>query len=690
MDLITLSSWVAFFCITILGSFMLFRSKYLDLKYHYFMSLVLISVWIIYDLIVFKKYGHDDISFFLIQVMTLCTVFCPVFFSNFCVNLVSSKNKLVFYCFSYGGAFLISYFLLFSSNELFFVKYDTLTYQVLSKGIIYNIHEVHVVCLILYSLLLLIQNKNNRRLIYHRQIEYITISTYFFMLTALIYFLLPFGQFNISFANIILIFYTGIVSYAITKKDLFDLQTVVSRYVSYFITSVFIIVSFLLLFSLKLNQLVSGVLTILLALTWTFNGLKLSNFLITTAKKKFLKGFIDLDEVQVKISKQLSKTIEIHKINNILSYDLKKEIEVQEIQLFIPNNFLDKTNPFSSFENVSKTSILTSISTDSPLISELNKSFNIFEINDPLILNPELNVFKLFVPIKHNNELIGIIAVGPKLNGYTFESKEYNFFEVLSNYITSFLLLSKPFEEIKENYKKSLEAAEALSTQAAFGTLAQGSAHEIYNPMGMLRYSAENLLKDNIDEKKRKTIAEMIIRNTDRLTTITKLMLKYGQTNSIRKKEGVDINAIVSDIVDLSQYQTEDKKIDVSKQLNATGLISADPNLLNGAILNLVVNGIQAIHEEGEIIIETADKEIETFKGNITDGVEIKVTDTGEGIEKDKMDQIFNSFYTTKHENTGLGLSSVKNIISNHDGTITIDSERGKYTTFIIHLPKHV
>jgi signal transduction histidine kinase len=111
-----------------------------------------------------------------------------------------------------------------------------------------------------------------------------------------------------------------------------------------------------------------------------------------------------------------------------------------------------------------------------------------------------------------------------------------------------------------------------------------------------------------------------------------------------------------------------------------------DPEQLHQVMLNLVLNGIQSMDQEGRITIQAR---VQPGSGapNRPDQVEISVGDTGGGISREQMEKIFRPFYTTKRGGTGLGLSLCRRIISQHGGALTAESEIGKGSRFIIRLP---
>ena len=106
---------------------------------------------------------------------------------------------------------------------------------------------------------------------------------------------------------------------------------------------------------------------------------------------------------------------------------------------------------------------------------------------------------------------------------------------------------------------------------------------------------------------------------------------------------------------------------------------------MSQVFMNLIFNGIQAIENEGRILVETSLTGPEEADGFVT----IKISDDGTGITEEKQSILFDPFFTTKAEGSGLGLAIVKQILHSHEGTITVDSRPGQGATFTVSLPVH-
>jgi two-component system NtrC family sensor kinase len=230
-----------------------------------------------------------------------------------------------------------------------------------------------------------------------------------------------------------------------------------------------------------------------------------------------------------------------------------------------------------------------------------------------------------------------------------------------------------------------------LQTQrlASIGQLSAGIAHEINNPLAIIRQEAE-WLEHLLKNEKFKDIQELqdfgdslrvIVQQVDRCTEITGNLLNFA-----RKREPViqatHINKIIKDMAALVEREARHSNIDIIQEFQPDlPAILSDPPLLRQVILNLLTNATQAIGKDGAVTITAARAG--------SDGLKITVRDTGCGIAPENLSKIFDPFFTTKPEGqgTGLGLAICHGIIYRLGGAISVASEVGKGTTFTISLP---
>ncbi|GAM09606.1 sporulation kinase E [Geobacter sp. OR-1] len=231
------------------------------------------------------------------------------------------------------------------------------------------------------------------------------------------------------------------------------------------------------------------------------------------------------------------------------------------------------------------------------------------------------------------------------------------------------LLLVKTQEE--------LVRAEKL---AAVGELAAGVAHEINNPMAIIRGNAEVLLMELPPGHPSREEAEIISRQVARVKGIVGQLLSFARRQPM-EVGSVAVNPIMAEILDQVKYHVSMEGIKVHWEPSAEAIsLDADGNQLRQVFTNLIVNAVQSMEDGGILTVRTA------LAGG-RDSCLIEIGDTGVGIPQERLKDIFSPFFTTKQSGTGLGLSVSYGIIKDHGGTITVRSEPGAGTVFLVTLP---
>ena len=216
-------------------------------------------------------------------------------------------------------------------------------------------------------------------------------------------------------------------------------------------------------------------------------------------------------------------------------------------------------------------------------------------------------------------------------------------------------------------------------------------AHEIKNPLSIIKINlklvSEELEDCNTSESGQKpgrsiTRAlkkiSVIQKETDRLGQILDSFLRYLDRTELQLTK-VDINELVSDMVDFYCPQAYSRSVLIRQVFyNKPLFCLADADMLKQVVLNLFLNAQQAMADGGELMIKTERLGKEAV---------IRISDTGSGIAEDKLNRIFDVFYSSKPNGTGLGLPIAKKIIEEHGGAIKVNSEQGKGTSFTISLP---
>jgi len=216
---------------------------------------------------------------------------------------------------------------------------------------------------------------------------------------------------------------------------------------------------------------------------------------------------------------------------------------------------------------------------------------------------------------------------------------------------------------------------------AALGVMAGGIAHEIRNPLAVCSSAAQFIMEHNITLEFRVECAEKIHSGIQRASMIIENLLRFARPSVKTDYKEVNLTVLLTETLSLVFNQAKIQKIELRSQLSEGPiLINGLEGLLQQAFLNLMLNAIKAMPDGGILDITSGRTDNEAW---------VRITDNGHGIESSDLNNIFDPFYTTAPvgQGSGLGLSICYSIIKQHFGTITVDSEEGKGSTFTVKLP---
>ncbi len=222
--------------------------------------------------------------------------------------------------------------------------------------------------------------------------------------------------------------------------------------------------------------------------------------------------------------------------------------------------------------------------------------------------------------------------------------------------------------------EEQLRRADRLST---LGELSAGMAHEIRNPLGSIRGTAE-ILKDGVDPADpRFEFAEILVREADRLNHVLENFLRFARQAPLEQGR-CDLNGVVREVLDLTRRQAERSEVAVITRIAELPQLAGDGGQLRQALLNLVLNALQAMPDGGQLTVTTRCRESRA---------EVTIADTGPGIALAEQERIFRTFVTTRPDGTGLGLPISQRIVTSHGGQISVNSSPGNGAAFTVTLP---
>jgi two-component system, NtrC family, sensor histidine kinase PilS len=244
------------------------------------------------------------------------------------------------------------------------------------------------------------------------------------------------------------------------------------------------------------------------------------------------------------------------------------------------------------------------------------------------------------------------------------------------------IIVLQDLTEINE-MRESLEKNQRL---AFIGEMAAGMAHEIRNPLASISGSIQMLGRDLSHNETHEKLMQIILRGKDQLESFLKDFLRMARP-APGVHEEIDLREMIRDVLDSLHFVPDwHEPVQIDLHLKDDPL-SIHMNRTEGrqVLWNVILNAVQAMPEGGVLMIEA-----QCCRKNERDGVEIRVQDTGCGIEKSRLPKIFEPFYTTRDMGTGLGLAVVSRILEGYRGKIDIQSDPGKGTTCTIWFPRRI
>jgi len=215
-----------------------------------------------------------------------------------------------------------------------------------------------------------------------------------------------------------------------------------------------------------------------------------------------------------------------------------------------------------------------------------------------------------------------------------------------------------------------------LDRLASLGALSASMAHEIKNALVAVRTFVDLLLKEN----KGAELADIVSREMRRIDSIVSQMLRLAGPAK-PSFASLRLQSVLDHALHLVQHQLDAKKLTVEREPGArSDVVRGDEYQLQQAFLNLFFNAIEAMNPGGTLTVRT-----ETVTK--PPSIRVSIGDTGVGIPAQNLGRVFDAFFTTKQQGTGLGLPITRRIVEEHKGTITVESEANKGSTFYVTLP---
>jgi len=435
----------------------------------------------------------------------------------------------------------------------------------------------------------------------------------------------------------------------------------------------------------ELGEYIYPILFLLLA----FPFFKLSSYLIG---KIFLVTPYEFYPLLSEILLKLSGKLDFNQLARILTLDFPEKAGFHMVNFYLKSSG-NRYKKYAKGEYLEEVEISEKVH---DLLKDGQEFVDLEQLSLQGVSVEVLEDWKFIKPIYYQKKVLGFINVIDfhKGRGRILTDDDINLIDLISLpasvsvknilFIDELENKNRRLSRLIKNLEEAQEKITQATTLSALGHMAAGVAHEIRNPLGIIKSSAELLIKPNLTSEEKDEILNFIITETDRLNNLVKKFLELSSPVELNK-ENLNFWELVQ--FNIAHYF---KDILVSKGITVKleGLskgplnISGDGELLSQVINNLIQNSIDAVSSSGGVI---------SISGNIRTRkeksyAELEFTDNGSGIEKDDLKKIFNPFFTNKDSGIGLGLSLVYKIVTAHGGDIKIKSGIGE-TKVTITLP---
>jgi len=245
------------------------------------------------------------------------------------------------------------------------------------------------------------------------------------------------------------------------------------------------------------------------------------------------------------------------------------------------------------------------------------------------------------------------------------------------------------FRDLTSIYKIQEEILR-MDRLVSLGKLSSGIAHELRNPLAGIKTTAQALGEEMTEEDPRREYLQRITKEIDRLNDLLKTFFSFAKPQKLNLTP-CHVRDIINEIIPFLIKEIADKGIRFEEKYDPQlPRIKADKTQMHQVFLNLFLNAIQAMPEGGNLKIGVSSFVSAGGDGPRQNFIKAIVSDTGKGIPPQMIDRIFDPFFTTKPKGIGLGLSIAYQIINKHGGTIKVESQWEKGTSFVITLPENV
>jgi signal transduction histidine kinase len=494
-------------------------------------------------------------------------------------------------------------------------------------------------------------------------------------------------------------FYTLPITYAVARYRLMDIDVFIKKSVTYAILLLTLLVPCFLIVVLGQSLAFGSVnynFSLVALLLFIVVGFLFPKFRFRTEEaleRVLFQKRVDYRETLLRSSKEMVSIVDLEDLSNGLVKTVSRVLGTETASLYLLDEAKGVYNLKASVgqEKALYPKVLPLRS--DPLIQRLTGSHEGIVKEELEMAQDKLSGLQVTekmseleaevsVPITSKEKLIGILNLGHKEEKDIYSGEDLELLSTLANQAAIAIENARLYENLKQS-QDTLRRADRLSS---LGLLTAGLAHEIRNPLVAIRTFTQLLPERYDDAEFREGFQGLALKEVDRICGLINDLLSFARPSRPNVAEE-SMNDVVDGIARILETEAKEKAVEIKRDF-ALNLprIWIDREQMKQVFMNLILNAIQAMGEGGSIFIATR-LASGNDPGHAGQFVQVEVRDTGVGIPPENLDHIFDPFFTSKEEGSGLGLSISHQIVQEHGGYVTVESKVGSGTTFFINLP---
>jgi len=635
----------------------------------------------------------EPTALFWCRSLMVGVIFIPVAFLHFLLvwlEIYDHKKKLLGACYIVSIlAFVLNY------TPLFIKKFASISYFKFwpQAGIAYLPFVIFWVWLVFYCWYIMVRAMQNSSTGRQNQIKYVLLGAIIGFGGGFTNYPLWFGIRIPPYGNILISVYVGLMAYAIVRHQLMDIEVIIKKtlvFAGLFTFAFGIIVGIAMITQELLPQYfgISRLISLAISAVIIILSLRpIENFLINITNKYLFQKKYDPRKVLKDFSDEALTILNLDKLCRVTIHTLVNHLYLKNCAILL---LIIEDLGYGVYDSFGIEKKGVYLDTESSLMKYLKngKAPLLYESYDKSLQAPD-SVKKdmdeiqsqLCIPLIIRDELVGVLSLGAKKSDQPYNADDIDILITLVKALSIAISNAKLFMQAAQNEKL-----------AAIGTITSAINHEVCGPLNRVNVQidiyAENkkrkVLKGEDALKKELEDAEKIMQNTTKeikkVTAITSKLSGFAKPSNIVESKPIDIAQSVEDAFDLLRHKCELDSIKLEKNIpKDLSKIVADEDQMQQIFFNLIRNAAEAVKEKGIIAITAKES---------GGKVRIEIKDTGSGISEDKLNKIFEPFYTTKNTGSGYGLSVVKELVQRNNGNISVKSKVGEGTSFYLEFQK--